>query len=169
MAETDFYKEWLASGTTDDEIVETVQITHAGGAFADLLVVNADRDLTALLEDGTTRKFTAGRFMLEPAETTDTTSQSTTISVSALDGMWYTSIKNMTYEERAQAITLVHRLYRLRDPLAGPLMTPPPSWTVNAVEATLEAVRAEIRAEELRMQKIGLYYTAREFPALVYL
>lgn len=166
MAEITEYKQWLSSGITNREVIETMEISHP--AWARIFIANADRSLSATLEDASTQTFTAGRFYMEPPETTDTTNQSTTIAISALDGQIYDMVRDLTFEEREDPIQLTYRLFFLDDP-SEPLIVPPPVWYVHGIEATREAVRAQLQATQLRIQKIGLYYTAKEFPAIVFL
>lgn len=167
MASRDSYRLWLSSGQTNRQVVETLQIFHP--AWANIHIANNDRSVTAQKENGQMATFMAGRFYMEPASITDTTSQTTNVTVASLDGLFYDKIKDMSFSDRETPIILTHRLYFLDNPAGGLLINPPPKWTVHGIEATREAIKVEIRAEALRVKRIGLYYTAREFPALVYL
>lgn len=160
------YKRWLASAESQRRVVETIDVNHP--SWGNIRIVNADRNLSATLENGSIRTFIAGRFYLDPAEITDTTSQYTTMTISSLDGLIYDKVKSMSFDDRETPITLKHRLYFLDDP-TYPLISPPPSWIIHGIEATREFVKAELRAEALRIRKIGMYYTTHEFPALVYI
>ena len=165
MADTQAYREWLATGNAQVALVETLQISHA--TLGDLNIANWDQNLICKTEAGDSVTFVAGRFYLEPAEVSDNTGQGTVLTIAALGGIFYQAIKDMTVDERTQPITLTHRSY-LRNNLNQQLINPPPRWTVHAIEATTEAIRAEIRSEPLRVRRVGLYYTAQEFPVLVY-
>lgn len=166
MANVIGYKRWLASGETKNQVLETLDIYHP--AWGHTRVVNNDRDVVCTLENGNNRKFFAGRFYMEPAEINDTTSQATTVAVSSLDGRLYDKVKTLNFEDRKKPITATYRLFWLNNP-ANPLVNPPPVWTVHSMNPTREAISVELRSEALRVQKIGLYYTENEFPALVYI
>jgi hypothetical protein len=166
MPEVEEYKKWLASGITNREVVETFDIYHP--VWKHWRVVNSDREIEATIEDGTRQRFIAGRFYMEPSETTDTIDQVTTVAVSALGGRLYDTIRQLTFEERMTPITATYRLYFLDDPSVS-LVSPPPVWYVASMDATLEAVRFQLQATQMRVQRIGLYYTAREFPTIVYI
>ncbi len=166
MPEVDEYKAWLASGVSNREVIETFEITHP--AWEPLYLANSDRGIGAILEDGREVRFIASRFYMEPPETTDTTNQGTTVALSALEGRIYDTVQAMTFDQRDVPIKATYRMFFLDD-RSEPLLTPPPVWYIHSMEATREAVRIELNATELRMQRIGLYYTAQEFPALVYL
>ena len=166
MTEVAAYKQWLASGISNREVVETFDIHHP--QWGQIGIVNADRGITATLEDGSQRSFMAGRFYWEPPETTDTTYQSTTIALSALEGRIYEMVKGLSFVDRQTPISATYRLFFFDNP-SEPLINPPPVWYVHGLECTREAVRAELSATQLRVQRIGLYYTAQEFPALVFL
>ncbi len=158
------YKEWLASGQSDKQIVETIDVYHK--SWGHVRLCNSDRNFRAKLDDGTSSTtYTAARFHFEPPEVTDTLGQNTTLVVGALDGLLYDQIQQMSFEDRRLPVTVTYRVY-LKVSDSNPLITPSPEWTVHVVEATREVVRADLRAEQLRTQRIGLYYTVNEFPAL---
>lgn len=163
MAESQAYRRWLASGETERQVVETFQIEHA--SFETTFVVNADRDFRAKLEDGNYYTFNRGRFYADPAEVNEGTEQSMTVAFAQGDGKIYEKIRQMSFDDRQTPITAIYRLFFLDDP-DNMLITPAPRWSVHALEATREAIKADLRAPHMRVQRIGRYYTAHEFPAL---
>ena len=164
MATRDNYRRWLASGETTREVLETFEVNHP--AFGSSFIVNGDRDFRALKENGDYQVFRAGRFYAEPPETNPDLEQAMTVAFAAGDGAIYETIQKMTPENRLTPITATYRIYFSDEVDWGPRITPPPTWYVHSIEATREAIKADLRAPHMRIQRVGLYYTAHEFPVL---
>jgi len=161
------YRNWMVQGNSDRAVIETITIDHPS-LGAPIYLANWDVDIVATLEDidpvqGVT--FKASRFIMEPAAVRDGTEQNTTLVMGNYDGQVYAALKAMTSEEREQPVTIRPRMY-LSDNLSEQLVNPSPIWNLHNVTASFEAVNGEIAAAPLRVQRIGLYYTALEFPVL---
>lgn len=163
MAEASAYRRWLASGETGREVLETFQILHP--SFEPTYVVNSDRDFRGILEDGNYARYNQGRFYAEPPTVEETTEQAMTVAFAQGDGQVYQKIRDMSFDSRQTPIVATYRLYFLDDPDTT-LINPPPRWTVHSIEGTREAIKVDLRAPHMRIQRVGRYYTAQEFPAL---
>lgn len=159
------YRRWLSVGKTNRTVVETVEFIHP--SIASIYLCNWPESLTRDLEDVAGQPsvtFEPTRFLVEPAELSDSTDQSSALVMSALDGMVYEFLRNMTPEDREVPITVKLRMYFIET--GGQLINPPPVWTLHNVIVTIDTARADLRAAPLRIQRIGRYYTALEIPIL---
>lgn len=169
MPELDSYRQWLASGSGNRALVETIQVKHP--LWGDLFFANWDSDFGATISQGLATgasvTFASSRFYFEPATIEDGLEQATQLVVSSLGGILYGELKKMTNEDRRTPIQITYRLF-FHDDGSTPLFEPAPVWTVHAIEANRESIKAELRSAPLRIQRIGEYYTKSQFPVLVY-
>lgn len=166
------YLKWLSGGDVDRAVVDTIQIYHPTVFPTSLYLANWDVPITRLVSDPYpsgvefSQEFSESRFYYEPAAVADTTDQSTTLTVSSLDGAIYELLMGMTVEERREPIVIIPRLYFDNDDGGEALIQPAPIWTLHSVNCSLTALRGELRAAPLRTQRVGRYYTALDFPVL---
>ena len=161
------YQQWLASGTTDAALIETIEVFHAATvpAFSPIFIANWGVPITCTLETAAQQAFVAGRFLLEPATTNASFSQGTSLTMSSLDGVLYRAFRDLTYAQRQDPIKVRLRAYMSND-LTQIVTTPPPVWTLRSVTANFTAITGELSALPLRVQRIGRYFTSSEFPVL---
>lgn len=167
MAEINSYKEWLVTAPTERGILETIEVSHPSWP-APVYLVHWDIAVTCTIQDkgaDTPVEFLPARFVFEPAIVSDGTEQSASCAISAYDGVIYSFLKGMTPDERMVPIELRSRLYYTDDQTAQ-LINPSPLWNVHAVTATFETVHAELQVAPLRIQRVGRYFTALQFPVL---
>ena len=166
MPEIAEFKHWLANASTDEAIVETIEARHP--ELPTLRLARWHEDFAAPDETGTSQTFMAGDFVFAPPEVANTTAQSAVLTISALDGLIYDRVRQITPAGRLTAIEIVHRLYFADRRDRGPLLTPPPVWFIEGLQVTTETVTADLIAVHLRERIIGRYYTFREFAILRY-
>jgi len=164
MAEIEKYKEWLASGQMDTAIIETLEIVHP--KFGSVWLANWDRSIDIVTETGRTATCIASRFYYEPPAV-EGTEQAAALMISSLGGRLYDVLLDMTYEDRLTPIRGTMRLY-MSDDYENLLINPPPVWTLNSVDVSADALRCEIMATPMRVNRVGRYYTQYEFPVLKY-
>ncbi len=164
------YTEWLASAPSNAAIIETIDVAHY--AWGNWRIAKWGTDITLRDETGGTQTFKAGFFKLTKPEASDTLEQVAQISISSMDGALYNILRGMNAEQRATPITITYRLVRSDTIVAGVheplLVNPPPVWNVHTINASITALVAEVRADPLRIRRVGTYYTENYFPVLVY-
>lgn len=172
MPEIEEYKEWLSSTPTDVALVDCIILSHPN--FPNKIrAVNWAKNIQARYQTTATqwvkRTFTRARFEIQRPQVEDSLAQQTALSISMDDGSLYDIINNMTYDERAQPISLQSLQY-LDNDFNTPLITfPYPTWTIGSFSANYESYSVELTVPQLRVRRIGRYFTARELPVLVYL
>ena len=159
------YDHWLASAPTAQAIIETVEVSHS--TFGTLYLANWHSGVDKQLSDvaGTpTVTFERSQFVLGPPSLEQSTKQQTTLGISAYGGQVYDYFRAMTMVERDEPILIKTRLYL--ENVDEQLINPAPIWTVHSANVGIDAVSLELRAEPLRIRRVGRFYTATEFPIL---
>jgi len=174
------YRQWLSQGRVDLAVIETMQIYHPdftslGLTANSLYLANWETSITRDIDDpypggsvGTAITFDPARFIYEPTTLGDTTEQSTTLTISAAEGLVYEALMEMTPRQRSTPVVAIPRLY-YDDSYTGSvnqLVDPAPIWNLHSVTVSLTSLRGELRADPLRTQRVGRYYTALEFAVL---
>jgi len=174
------YRQWLSQGRTDLTVIETMQIYHPdftslGLTSNSLYLANWETSITRDIDDpypggsvGTSITFDPSRFIYEPSSVGDTTEQGTTVTISAAGGVVYDALMAMTPLQRSTPVVIIPRLY-YDDTYTGSynqLIDPAPIWNLHSINVSLTALRGELRADPLRTQRVGRYYTALEFAVL---
>jgi len=165
MVETVEYQRWLSSAFADQTVVETLTIQHP--SFTTMYLARWNNDFPAKDEAGTDILYIAADFYIEPAPVQSNTNQEARGVISALQGRFYDVLRGLTAAQRAQPITVTHRLY-FSDSALAPLIAPPPSWQVYSITADESTLTAELQSMALRDRAVGTYYTIQNFPLLYY-
>ena len=167
--ETLNYRRWLTGVQSDEALIETIQLDHADFP-APVRLANWDININVKLETGATNVlFNASRFFLEPPQLEAGPTAATTLVMSSYNGMLYEALADLPVSARNKPVTVTSRLY-LSEHLTAPVYaTSPPKWTLHSVVANWDVVQGDLQTVPLRTQKVGRYYTAREFPVFSYI
>lgn len=159
------YQRWLHQGRVDSFLYETIEINHSSFT-SPFYLVNWETDLSVDIDgqSGSPVTFTAARFALEPTMVDGTLDQSASIAISAFDGRVYAALKTISMADRSNPLTITPRFFMSYNLLQ--VIDPPPAWNVYSITVGTKVVRADMRAAPTRIQRIGRYYTALEFPVL---
>lgn len=164
------YRQWLSSAPSNVAVIEAADVAHPSwGSFR---IAKWAKPIDILDEKGETHTYVAGFFALAMSSVSDSVEQSVSASISDTQGVFYDALRSMSVEERKLPITITHRLVRsdeVNGGVYGPvLINPPPIWTVHSISIRYDAVVLELRAQPLRIRRIGLYYVSRTFPVLTF-